>query len=81
MEGCKVTGPEDYCEKPVIGLGNAENYPVPPHSAKVLALIDADGPFIGKKPTHAVMFPRSCSRRRPGAGRLCGNSGQGSKSP
>jgi WD40 repeat protein len=55
LEGCKVTGPEDYCQKPVIGLGSAENYPVLPRSAKVLALIDADGPIISKKPTHAVM--------------------------
>jgi WD40 repeat protein len=55
LEGCKVTGPEDYCQKPVVGLGNAENYPVLPRWAKVLALIDAEGPFISKKPTHVVM--------------------------
>jgi WD40 repeat protein len=55
LEGCKVTRPEDYCQKPVVGLGSAENYPVLPRSAKVLALIDAEGPFIGKKPTHVVM--------------------------
>jgi hypothetical protein len=55
LEGCKVTGPEGYCQKPAIGLDNAENYPVLPRSAKVLALIDAEGPIISKKPTHAVM--------------------------
>ena len=55
LEGCKVTGPDDYCQKPVVGLGSAENYPVLPRSAKVLALIDAEAPIISKKPTHVVM--------------------------
>jgi WD40 repeat protein len=77
LEGCKVTGPEDYCQKPVIGLGNAENYPVLPRSVKVLALIEAEGPIINKKPTHVVAVPaelfetaarggRAMRRLRPG---------------
>jgi WD40 repeat protein len=55
LEGCKVTGPEDYCQKPVVGLGNAENYPVLPRSTKVLALIESEGSIISKKPTHVVI--------------------------
>jgi hypothetical protein len=55
LESCKTTGPEDYCQKPVVGLGNAENYPVLPRNREVLKLIDAEERFISKIPTHAVI--------------------------
>ena len=54
LKACEAKGPQEYCQKPVVTLGHTPNYPVLPRYPKVLAMLGADAPQIGTKPTHAL---------------------------
>jgi hypothetical protein len=55
LKSCEVKGPQEFCQKPVVTLGHTPNYPVLPRYPKVLAMLGADAPRIGTKPTHALL--------------------------
>jgi hypothetical protein len=55
LAACEVTKAKDYCQKPVVDLGHAQNYPVLPRYPAILAMLEAGGPAIAVKPTHVVI--------------------------
>lgn len=59
LKACDARGPSEYCQKPIVGLGNTPNYPLLPRYPKVLAMLGGDAPQIGTKPTHVVLAPAS----------------------
>ncbi len=54
LNACEAIGPQDYCQKPVVSLGDTRNYPVLPRFPNVLAMLGESGPQISKKPTHVL---------------------------
>ncbi|MGA7324644.1 MAG: caspase family protein [Rhodomicrobium sp.] len=55
LKVCDAKGPREYCQKPIVRLGETPNYPLAPRYLKVLAMLGADAPQISTKPTHVVM--------------------------
>jgi WD40 repeat protein len=55
LVACEVTKAKDYCQKPVVDLGHAQNYPVLPRYPAILAMLEAGGTVFSSKPTHVVI--------------------------
>jgi WD40 repeat protein len=55
LAACEVTKAKDYCQKPVVDLGHAQNYPVLPRYPAILAMLEAGGTVFSTKPTHVVI--------------------------
>ncbi|MGA7325351.1 MAG: caspase family protein [Rhodomicrobium sp.] len=59
LKVCDAKGPREYCQKPIVRLGETPNYPVAPRYPEVLAMLDAgaaaDAILIPLKPTHVVI--------------------------
>ncbi len=68
LKACEAKGPKEYCQKPVVTLGHTPNYPVLPRYPKVLAMLGADAPQIGFKPTHVVRETAALLESRGAAG-------------
>ncbi len=58
LQTCEAKDPQDYCQKPVVNLGNTPDYPVLPRYPKVLAMLGEGAPantrIVPLKPTHVV---------------------------
>ena len=56
---CDAKGPREYCQKPIVRLGETPNYPLAPRYPQVLAMLNegaaTDAILIPLKPTHVVM--------------------------
>ncbi|MGA7322989.1 MAG: SH3 domain-containing protein [Rhodomicrobium sp.] len=60
LKVCDAKGPREYCQKPIVRLGETPNYPLAPRYPKVLAMLNAGavtdaGAAIPLKPTHALL--------------------------
>ncbi|MGA7324741.1 MAG: caspase family protein [Rhodomicrobium sp.] len=55
LKACDAKGPSEYCQKPIVQLGETPNYPLAPRYPKVLAMLGEKTPQVSTKPTHVVM--------------------------
>jgi hypothetical protein len=57
LKACDAKGSKEYCQRPIINLGNTPNYPVAPRYPQVLAMLPprAGESAIPREPTHVVI--------------------------
>ncbi|MGA7324260.1 MAG: hypothetical protein WBX25_07220, partial [Rhodomicrobium sp.] len=55
LKVCNAKGPREYCQKPIVRLGETANYPVAPRYPQVLAMLGAGASDIPLKATHVVI--------------------------